>query len=494
MTAAPAAPSRPLLALTLVTVLAFTILRVITAATLDLRTDEAYYWSWASQSVLSYLDHPPMVAWLERLGIALFGNTPLGVRFGNLLLLPLIELILADTARRRTGSWNAALFVVLAMECTLNFGVFSIVVEPNLPLLFSVSILVWTLLRIEQKGDPRWWLLAGAAGGIAILSKFTIALLLPAILVFALIQPRHLRTIWPYAALVLAVITALPVILWNLQHHWASVTFQGVRLSGNTENNLLRYAIYEALWMGPILLVGGIVGAVLTLTRGVMRRHAFDTALGVAVLLPLGFYLWRSLGMQINQSWTWFIWPLAILALAIVLPWHRASRGVAILVAAIFVTGAPLVAAFHYHASFDRSVWFGAGDPFGQDAGYDDLADNLATLAAEHDAGWIATTDYRTYAALNWALRSRLLVLMINERARFLGFTQPEPAIFNGRALYVREGRAHPLLAGAQRTPLDPLPMIWHGETMKEMRVELLDGFTPELTPPPGSPAYVASP
>ena len=55
--------------------LGMTVLRVIYAAQLDLRTDEAYYWTWSKENVLSFLDHPPMIAWFIRFGTAIFGSS-----------------------------------------------------------------------------------------------------------------------------------------------------------------------------------------------------------------------------------------------------------------------------------------------------------------------------------------------------------------------------------------------------------------------------------
>ena len=56
-------------------VAALTILRVIYASLIDLRTDEAYYWTWSKENVLCFLDHPPMIAWFIRFGTAIFGDT-----------------------------------------------------------------------------------------------------------------------------------------------------------------------------------------------------------------------------------------------------------------------------------------------------------------------------------------------------------------------------------------------------------------------------------
>ena len=39
-----------------------TVLRIVYASALDLRTDEAYYWTWSKELQLCFLDHPPIIA------------------------------------------------------------------------------------------------------------------------------------------------------------------------------------------------------------------------------------------------------------------------------------------------------------------------------------------------------------------------------------------------------------------------------------------------
>src|SRR5215469_13341943 len=66
-------------------VAALTIMRAIFASTIELRVDEAYYWTWSKEHVISFLDHPPLIAWLIRFSTAIFGDTNFGVRFPGLL-------------------------------------------------------------------------------------------------------------------------------------------------------------------------------------------------------------------------------------------------------------------------------------------------------------------------------------------------------------------------------------------------------------------------
>jgi len=59
-------------------------LRVLYCAQIELLPEEAYYWNYSRHLDIGYLDHPPMVAWLVRLGTLLFGDTEFGVLFGAL--------------------------------------------------------------------------------------------------------------------------------------------------------------------------------------------------------------------------------------------------------------------------------------------------------------------------------------------------------------------------------------------------------------------------
>src|SRR5271163_3009714 len=88
-------------------VAAMTILRGVYAGLTDLRTDEAYYWTWSKEHVLSFLDHPPMIAWFIRFGTAIFGDTSFGVRFAGILAMLVMQLLLADIVRRVTHDWRA---------------------------------------------------------------------------------------------------------------------------------------------------------------------------------------------------------------------------------------------------------------------------------------------------------------------------------------------------------------------------------------------------
>src|SRR5262249_21854353 len=55
------------------------LLRFISAATINLSTQEAYYWNYSRHPGLSYLDHPPTVAWLFGVGTLCCGEAEIAL-------------------------------------------------------------------------------------------------------------------------------------------------------------------------------------------------------------------------------------------------------------------------------------------------------------------------------------------------------------------------------------------------------------------------------
>src|SRR6185437_15422382 len=166
---------------------AMTVMRVVYACVIDLRTDEAYYWTWSKENVFSFLDHPPMIAWFISFGTAIFGDTNFGVRFAGLLAMLVTQLLLADLVRRVTHDMRAVALAVLMPEAALYYGLLMAKVSPDVALIPFAVAMLWALVRLNESGDGRWWLAAGLFAGLALLSKFTAVMLVPAVLAFLLV-------------------------------------------------------------------------------------------------------------------------------------------------------------------------------------------------------------------------------------------------------------------------------------------------------------------
>src|ERR1700686_3036605 len=123
-------------------------MRIAYACLIDLRTDEAYYWTWSKESVLCFLDHPPMIAWFIRFGTAIFGDTNLGVRFAGIVAMLVTQLLLADIARRVTHDFRAIMLAVLMPEAALYYGLLMAKVSPDVALIPFAVAMVWALIRL----------------------------------------------------------------------------------------------------------------------------------------------------------------------------------------------------------------------------------------------------------------------------------------------------------------------------------------------------------
>src|SRR5258708_13554107 len=127
-----------------------TAMRVIYACVIDLRTDEAYYWTWSKENVLSFLDHPPMIAWFIRFGTAIFGDTNFGVRFAGIVAMLVTQLLLADIVRRVTHDVRAIVLAVLMPEAALYSGLLMAKVSPDAPPIPFPVALLYALIRLHE--------------------------------------------------------------------------------------------------------------------------------------------------------------------------------------------------------------------------------------------------------------------------------------------------------------------------------------------------------
>ena len=485
-----------------------TAMRLIYAGIIELRTDEAYYWTWSKESALAFLDHPPGIAWLIWFGTSIFGDTNLGVRFGGIVAMLVTQLLLADIVRRVTHDLRAIVFAVLMPEAALYYGLLMAKVAPDTAMIPLAVALLWSLVRLHESGNARWWLAAGLFAGLALLSKFTVIMLLPAVLAFALVpdwRRRWLLSPAPWAAALIALIVFSPVLIWNTQHDWASFRFQFVRAVATHELSFRTVGEFFGLQFGLVgfvLLPVVLSGVALTAWRGYRTREPVAILLSTAVIVPFGYFFWKSLTLRVGDTWPMFLWPAGFAAAAInlaVLPregwpaWMIASTmkwaRVAVISGIAFVVGV-----FFYYVAAPWNL-IGRADPVGGEAGYEQVFARAQAQLKETGATWIATTDYRTYSMMRWYFNGRVPVIQINERGRFQGFRDPGMnQMRDHTGLYIAREPDNRLplwdLTTAKRQPLERVARSWRGIVMDTYALEKLTGWTPELAPPPDTPLF----
>lgn len=293
-------------------------LRLVFAGSFELLMEEAYYWNYAQHLAIGYLDHPPMVALLIKGGTMLFGTNDFGVRIGAILCWCLatffVYLYTRDISNRDTALQAAVIMAVVPA-----FFAFGLLLTPDAPLIACWAGALFFARRAMVDMDGRSWLGVGVFLGLGMFSKYTIALLGPAFLLFLIIDPqarKWLKKPHPYAAALLGLVIFSPVILWNFEHEWASFLFQTQdRLKSSSEFSSHELLLSIIVLLSPV----GLLSALLFLVK---RRKFIDVKDGIArrqyafaftmVSVPLFIFFVFSLTKEVKFNWTSPLWLAAL--------------------------------------------------------------------------------------------------------------------------------------------------------------------------------------
>jgi dolichol-phosphate mannosyltransferase len=295
------------------------LLRLLSLGQVELIPEETYYWLYSRHLDIGYLDHPPMVAWLIHFGTAVFGEAEFGVRIGALCCAAVASFFVYRLTRNLFGEPSALVAVVL-MQVLPFFFLTGLLITPDAPLTATWAAALYFLERALIAGRSIAWLAAGVAIGLGLISKYTIGMLVPAMVLFALIDPASRRWLlrWePYVALALAAAIFAPVIIWNATHEWASFAFQTSRRLAEAPKFSLHKLIISAL---VLLTPTGFVSLAFSpLTRGLRTIAAADARrwrfVQVAVFVPLAVFVAFSLRHDVKIDWTGALWLAAVPAL-----------------------------------------------------------------------------------------------------------------------------------------------------------------------------------
>ncbi len=298
-------------------VVAFTLLlRLIYLGQAQLIPDEAYYWSYAQHMDLSFLDHPPMTAWLIWLGTTVLGNNEFGVRIGaflcGLVTMGYLYVLARNLYDKSTGMRTVLLLAVLPLSFASG-----ILMTPDAPLLAAWAATLYYMERTLVAGRSSAWLGMGVAFGLGLLSKYTLGLLGIAALLFVILDPtarRWLRRPHPYLAAALALLLFSPVIVWNSEHQWVSFLFQSQRAKGIGDQFSLHYLFLHML---ILLTPVGLLAAILALLPGSDRddgQYARRRRLFVRIftVVPLAIFFCLSLFGSPKFHWTSPVWLMLL--------------------------------------------------------------------------------------------------------------------------------------------------------------------------------------
>jgi 4-amino-4-deoxy-L-arabinose transferase-like glycosyltransferase len=221
------------------------LLRSMIAFLLPPGFDEAYYYLYTLNPRWSYFDHPPMVAVTTGFGIELLGGdvSQFSIRLGSVLLYTVTLVLLYLCGRRLFSDRVGQLAVAIAAVTPIFHVAFGSMTLPDSPLLVfwlaSLYVAIGEFFPRSADDSPhlsyrptRRLAILGVVVGLTCLGKYHGFLLGAGLVGFCATSARHrkaLFSVWTGVSLGLFLLTLVPVLYWNYQHDWASLTFQAER-------------------------------------------------------------------------------------------------------------------------------------------------------------------------------------------------------------------------------------------------------------------------
>ncbi|HMD31400.1 MAG TPA: glycosyltransferase family 39 protein [Candidatus Acidoferrales bacterium] len=184
--------------------------------------DELYFIACSHLLDWGYVDQPPgvaVVAWAAR---GLLGDSLFAVRFVPCVFAALQVLLTGLTARAMGGGRYAQF---LTCACVIAApGYFGSWLNTDMFMELGWAACAWVAARILSGESPRLWLLFGLFAGLAMQGKHAMVFFGFAFAVGLLISPQRKMAIdpWLWAGGAVAFLIALPNLIWEYSHDWAT--------------------------------------------------------------------------------------------------------------------------------------------------------------------------------------------------------------------------------------------------------------------------------
>jgi hypothetical protein len=240
----------------------------------EFHRDEFLYIAMGNHLRLFQMDFPPMIAVLAEVVRVIAGSSLIAYRAIPALAGTGVVLLTVLTVRDLGGGRLAQSLAALAVIFNPLFLRTASLFQPVV-----LDQLWWTLgffclVRLGDSNNPKWWVLLGAAGGLGLLSKFSILFFGMAVLIGLLITQRHrLRTAGPWIALGIALLIGAPSLVGQVALGWPLLDQMAGLKAGQLDRvTFASYVLEQVLW-SPAAFVLATAGALAFVRSSAFSRH-----------------------------------------------------------------------------------------------------------------------------------------------------------------------------------------------------------------------------
>lgn len=377
---------------------------VLYMSSLNLHFDEAQYWLWAQQLEWGYFSKPPIIAWGIALQQWLFGEDVVVLKSLALFVYPLTTGAIYATARyvydREVAIYSALLFFTMP---AVSLASFIISTDVFLLLFWALSVWIVTLAMDSERLD--YWLWAGFFAGCGLLTKYTMLLFLPSVVLVLYLRGQLWHRCFSspavMSACVIALLVWLPNLLWNLSHGMAS--FRHLYEISQVEKQ--RFHFFElASFLGAQIGVLGLFSTLLFI------RYCLSNCLAVRKdriqAIWFGFFIvfFLVISGQAFLSRAFANWAAPCYVTAVI--WLSSvlvrSKKIRLLNIAILVNLATMCAMYHYEMiyTFFSVPLTAKSDPLRVVRGWDMLGKEVSVLLRGHPDRFLLSENRKILSEL----------------------------------------------------------------------------------------------
>jgi Dolichyl-phosphate-mannose-protein mannosyltransferase len=251
--------------------------------------DELYFIICGFHPAWGYVDQPPVVPLLAA-GSQLFGHSLFALRAIPAIFAAAGAFVTVLLAFELGGGTFAAVLATLAYLAAGVLESFGAKVGPDMIGLWLWPLAALYVLRIVKGADPRWWIAAGLAIGVALESKYSVIFFAIAMLLGLLLTPQRdvLRSRWFFAGAGVAIVIALPNVLWQAVHGFPMWELLRNGASGkNVVANPLLFLFQQLLLTNLFASPIWIIGLIWLLGRAPARFLGYTYVILIAMMIAL---------------------------------------------------------------------------------------------------------------------------------------------------------------------------------------------------------------
>jgi undecaprenyl-diphosphatase len=266
--------------------------------TFELSGQEAYLWLQGHGTNLSpaYWERGPFVPLLIRVGTAFFGDTELGVRWPAAVICCTSGFMLFYLARywfnARAAFWTVVLFIIIPMyawklsfmtEAAAGIGL--------------MALAMFAFSHAIEKDQGWWWLLGGAACGLALLVALPNAWWIVGLALYYAGHPgrrARLREGWLLGTLVFTSLFLIPLVWWWRGPQVADVAHTRILSAWPLSHNFSLHQGFQFIWL-EIFYLCPLVFIILVAVLGRLGRRLWeDPRYSLLVCLAVPGLVWQN--------------------------------------------------------------------------------------------------------------------------------------------------------------------------------------------------------